>query len=140
MQWAIGAVVRLAAFQCADQGASPCISKGHFVFFYAQISKNKSKKNLHTYDIIYCDIISRYHMSCTLAQKHQAYDIIYMISYIISYMMSHMMSHMISYYMISYITSHHDIRSWYHCWCYDITNIMWYHTFDYDIMFCIMIS
>jgi hypothetical protein len=30
---------------------------------------------------------------------------------------SHMMSHMIS---------HYDISIWYHCWVYDITNIMWF--------------
>ena len=53
-------------------------------FFHALISKKKTKKMAHPYDIIYCDVIFRYHMSCTLEQKLQTYDIIYMISCVIS--------------------------------------------------------
>ena len=69
----------------------------------------------HPYDIIYCDIILRYHMSCALEHKLQTYDIIYMISYVISYVTSY---YVISYYVISYMISYSMIS--YYVIIYDI--------------------
>ncbi len=49
-------------------------------FSCIEIKKKIQKKMRHPYDIIYCDILLRYHMSYALEQKLQTYDIIYMIS------------------------------------------------------------
>ncbi len=118
-------------------------------FFSCMDIQKIFKKMAHPYDIIYCDIILRYHMSCALEHKLQTYDIIYMISYVISYMISYylisymiwyhiewdhtMLSYMISYVpvslMISHMISHENIIVWYHSWyCHgDINHNMWYH-------------